>query len=248
MSLKIISYNIHKGLSPSNLNFSLEKIKCFLEEEAADIVFLQEAVGEHSGKKHIIPNFESNNQVEYLAEGLYPFAIYGANKNHKLGSHGNAILSKLPLKIVENHDISQHRFESRGLLHVTCQLPNSELHLLNTHLNLLEVHRQKQIKWIHNYLDKELLENHSIILAGDFNDWRKKIIHFIHQEGALKEAFGHPHESSPNSFPSFLPTLSLDRIFYKNLKLKESHQYSGKKFTNMSDHLPLLAQFTLEKR
>ncbi|MCF8059555.1 MAG: endonuclease/exonuclease/phosphatase family protein [Bacteriovoracaceae bacterium] len=245
MSLKIISYNIHKGFAPGNRKHSLETIKEFLIDVDADIVFLQEIVGEHLGKKFVIPNFESNNQVDFLAQGQYPYAIYGANKEHKLGNHGNAILSKHPLNKIKNHDISQHRLESRGLLHVTCEIKGSEIHLFNTHLNLLETHRQKQVKWIHKHIKKELLEHHPIILAGDFNDWRRKIVNFIHQESSLQEAFGKLHDQYPNSFPSFLPRLSLDRIFYQNLLLKDAIQFSGKRFNNMSDHLPLMACFTI---
>lgn len=243
MTLKIISYNIHKGFGPGNIRFTLPEIKDFLKKENADVVFLQEAVGEHTGKKLIIPNFDSNNQVEFLAEGLYPYTIYGGNKHHKHGHHGNAILSRFPLEIIENHDISQNRFESRGLLHAVLEHHKKEVHLFNTHLNLLEKDRQKQILWIQQHLDKELQEHHSVILAGDFNDWRRRIIDFLHQETALKEIFGEEKLNCPHSFPSFLPRLSLDRIFYNNLKLQEAVQFSGKKFKKLSDHLPLLAQF-----
>ena len=242
-TLKTMSYNIHKGQGPAGLRFTLPEIREFLRLEAADIVFLQEAVGEHKGKKLNIDGFPNNNQVEYLAEDLYPYMIYGGNKHHRLGHHGNAILSRYPLEKVENHNISQNRFESRGLLHVTLDYHSEEIHLFNTHLNLLEKDRQKQIKWIQKHLDHELSEHHPVILAGDFNDWRRRIIDFLHQETALKEVFGNEKFDNPHSFPSFLPRLSLDRIFYKNLKLHEAVQFSGKKFKRLSDHLPLLAHF-----
>ena len=60
----------------------------------------------------------------------------------------------------------------------------------------------------------------------------------------LKEVFTQT-QRYPNSFPSFLPGLSLDRIFYKNLKLIEATQINDKKYRNLSDHLPLLAHFKL---
>lgn len=245
MTLKIISFNIHKGFGPGNIRFSLSQIKKFLAEENADVVFLQEAVGEHTGKKIIIPDFKTNNQVDYLAEGLYPFSIYGANKIHAKGHHGNAILSRFPLFEVNNHDISQNRLESRGLLHVKVDFNDSEIHLFNTHLNLLEKDRSRQITWINDHINRELEDHHPVILAGDFNDWRRKIVNFLHEETTLKEVFGHMHGNQPNSFPSFLPRLSLDRIFYKNLELQEAVQYSGKRFKNLSDHLPLWASFSL---
>ncbi len=244
MSLKIISYNIHKGFGPGGFRFTLSQIKDFLHQLNADVVFLQEAVGEHTGKKIIIPDFESNNQVDYLADDLYPHTIYGANKYHKWGHHGNAILSKYPLALVQNHNISQNRFESRGLLHVTLDWDKSQepMHLFNTHLNLLERDRQKQLTWISDHLKREIEEHHSIILAGDFNDWRKKAVAHIEQSFNLTEVFTHS-DLYPNSFPSFLPGLSLDRIFYMNLDLIEATNLTHRELKNLSDHLPLLAHF-----
>lgn len=244
MSLKIISYNIHKGFGPSGLSFTLPKIKEFLSSQNADIVFLQEAVGEHTGKKIIIPNFESNNQIEFLAQDLYPYHLYGANKIHKWGSHGNAILSKYPLSLVKNHNISQNRFEARGLLHAELKLPEIKepIHLFNTHLNLLERDRQKQLNWISSHLKAEIREHHPIILAGDFNDWRKKAISHLEKFIPLQEVFASTKEF-PNSFPSFLPRLSLDRIFYMNLELIKAMKFDEKDIKSLSDHLPLFATF-----
>lgn len=243
MTLKILSFNIHKGFGPGGFPYSLPLIKSFIQQVDADVVFLQEAVGEHTGKKLVIPDFESNNQVDYLALDLYPYSIYGANKHHKLGHHGNALLSKFPIELIQNHDISQNRFESRGLLHARLSHHHKEVHLFNTHLNLLERDRSKQINWIRSHLETELHEHHPVILAGDFNDWRRKVVDFVHQESALKEVFAEVHQKHPNSFPSFLPGLSLDRIFYNNLTLTKAKKFSGKDFRKMSDHLPLLAQF-----
>lgn len=244
MSLKIISYNIHKGFGPSGFTFTLPKIKDFLSSQNADIVFLQEAVGEHTGNKITIPDFRSNNQVEFLAQDLYPYHIYGANKIHRWGSHGNAILSKYPITLIENHDISQNRFESRGLLHAQLEFPDlaGPIHLFNTHLNLLERDRQKQLRWISTHLQAEIREHHSIILAGDFNDWRKKAISHLEEFIPLQEVFASAKDF-PKSFPSFLPRLSLDRIFYMNLELIEAMKLDMNDLKSLSDHLPLFATF-----
>lgn len=246
MSLKIISYNIHKGFGPSGFSFTLPQIKQFLKVQNADIVFLQEAVGEHTGKKIIIPHFKSNNQVEYLAQDLYPYHVYGANKIHEWGNHGNAILSKYPLSLVNNYDISQNRFEARGLLHAQLKREHQRrpLHLFNTHLNLFEHDRQKQLHQISSYLKEEIQKHNSIILAGDFNDWRKKAISHFEDFVVLQEAFT-SQMSYPNSFPSFFPKLSLDRIFYINLELVEAMKLGQKDLKSLSDHLPLSAIFSV---
>lgn len=246
-SLKVLSFNIHKGFGPGNWRFTLKEIKDFIAKEKAHIVFLQEAVGLHTGDKVVNPHHINNNQVEYLAEGLYPFHIYGGNKFHAIGHHGNAILSQIPLKLVKNHNISQNAWERRGFLHCISQCPFAAeipLHLLNTHLNLLERDRKKQIQWIKNYLVHEIPAGEPLILAGDFNDWQRKALRYLLRKTPVKEAFYENFNgATPNSFPSFLPRLSLDRIFYNNFVVENAVIYRDKSVRYLSDHVPLSVVF-----
>lgn len=50
-SLKVLTYNIHKGFSATNLRFILHEIKSSLRHINADIVFLQEVQGERTIKQ-----------------------------------------------------------------------------------------------------------------------------------------------------------------------------------------------------
>jgi endonuclease/exonuclease/phosphatase family metal-dependent hydrolase len=83
------------------------------------------------------------------------------------------------------------------------------------------------------------------ILVGDFNDWNKKITSRIENALSSKEVFKALHGKCPRTFPSFLPTLSLDRIFIhklaaiKAVALREAH------WRNLSDHLPLYVEIDL---
>ena len=45
--LSVVTYNIHKGFSSLNGRFVLPRMRTALAESGADIVFLQEALGEH---------------------------------------------------------------------------------------------------------------------------------------------------------------------------------------------------------
>ena len=47
-SIKVLTYNIHKGFSASNLRFILHEIKSSLRHIDADVVFLQEVHGERN--------------------------------------------------------------------------------------------------------------------------------------------------------------------------------------------------------
>lgn len=246
--LKVLSYNIHKGLNPQGTKFILSDIRENLRSINSDIVFIQEAIGHNTTDKHKIDDWPDANQIEYLAHGNWQYFAYGANKLHKQGHHGNAILSKFPIENIKNFDLTTNRFEQRGLLSADIDVGlNDPMHLLCTHLNLLESGRKVQAEKIIKIID-ELTKDHSpLILCGDFNDWRKKIIHKLNQELGLNEIFHHFLGENPNSFPSFLPRLSLDRIFFRNLEAIEAKGLKDGPWKNLSDHLPLLAEFMIKK-
>lgn len=228
---KFLTFNIHKGYGPFNLFYNIKDIKAYLKKENADVVFLQEAVGEKKGF----------DQIDFLSKNLYPYFLYGGNNFHKKGHHGNAILSKAPLELKGNHNISQNKLEKRGLLHAVATFGEKEVHLLNTHLNLLEYHRKKQISWILSYISRNIPNQSSTILAGDFNDWRGKVSKVIYQETDLLDVF--KKIGCPKTFPSFLPGLTLDKIFYKNMSLINGAKKSEQRLYTLSDHIPLEANF-----
>ena len=70
--LRILSYNIHKGFSQGNRRFVLERIRQVLEITNADIVFLQEVLGEHTGHASRVDEWPAQPQFEYIAEKLWP--------------------------------------------------------------------------------------------------------------------------------------------------------------------------------
>jgi hypothetical protein len=67
-------------------------------------------------RPHIL-RLARQGQAEFLAPEGYEVA-YRSNAVTRHGEHGNALLSRWPLGDVGHHDVSDHRFEQRGLLHV----------------------------------------------------------------------------------------------------------------------------------
>lgn len=245
MKLKILSYNIHKGFTIGNRDFILEQIRLALRETNADILFLQEVLGDHQDKKRLIPDWKTAIQFEYIADSIWPHFAYGKNAVYPEGHHGNAILSKFPIIEWQNHSISTNRFEQRGLLKTRVMIPEIEKELLlcNTHLDLTQTGRDIQTDMLVKHMQDE--KNCPWILVGDFNDWNKKVSPKIEKNLDAKEVFRTLHGKYPPTFPSFLPVLSLDRIFVHNLTpikasaLKEAH------WKNLSDHLPLYVEIDL---
>lgn len=247
MIIKVVSYNIHKGLSTTGLGQELESIKKLFEELQPDIIMLQEVVGEHSSNKYQVRSSPTQSQFEFLADEFWPHYAYGQNALYNKGHHGNCILSKFPIVTWENIDISTNRLEQRGLLRATVEIPslNKELELLSTHLNLLNRSRLQQAYKITNYINENINSDNPLILCGDFNDWQSKVTSIFNYELGLKELFKEVDGDHKKSFPSFYPLLKLDRIYYKNLTPKIGKVDHSALKTRASDHLPLLGVFEL---
>lgn len=245
MKLKILSYNIHKGFTIGNRDFILEQIRLAMRETDADVLFLQEVLGDHQDKKCRIPDWKTAIQFEYLADTVWPHFAYGKNAVYPEGHHGNAILSKFPIIDWQNHVISTNRFEHRGLLKTKVLIPQLEKELLLccTHLDLTQKGRDLQTEMLVKHMAPE--KDIPWVMVGDFNDWNKKLSPRIEQQLGAKEVFKSLHGTYPRTFPSFAPLLSLDRIFVNKLTpitaiaLKESH------WKNLSDHLPLYVEIDL---
>lgn len=238
-NIKILSYNIHKGFSSFNTKYILEKIRESIRETHADILCLQE-IGE-TKKSNL-------SQFEYLADEIWPHFAYGKNAAYSVGHHGNAILSKFPILHSENLNLSTNRLEKRGMLHAKIEVfPGGEtLHVLCTHLNLLEKSRKKQIKLLGEMITKRVPEGAPMILAGDFNDWREIVSEELWCDLELKEAYLNIEGTHSLTFPSWLPKLRVDRIYFRQVTPKKVHYFKAPIWGKLSDHLPVMMEFTFK--
>lgn len=241
--LRVLSYNIHKGLTVGNLKYVMAEIRSTIQASQADIVFLQEVIGSPAvHKKNQIKSAVS--QFEYLAHQFWPFYVYGKNVISKKRHYGNAILSKFPIIEQTNINLTVNRLEKRGLLHAIIKYPeNRKLHLMGLHLNLGEKKRKEQLNLICEYILNNTLNTDSIIVAGDFNDWRERISSIFQKNLNLEEAFLTLHGQHARTFPSLVPLLPLDRIYYRGLKIIEAKILGEKAAGFLSDHLALIADF-----
>lgn len=245
MQLKILTYNIHKGMNFGNRMMILDRIRDLLRELNPDIVFLQEVLGDH--EKVEINDWESNAQFEYLADQIWPHSAYGKNAIYQRGHHGNAILSKHAFIHWGNQNISTNRFESRGILHGEIYHAESgrSIFVMCAHFNLFERGRAQQVQWLKQIISRHVRDHHSLIIAGDFNDWRQRVTRVLENDCEVKEAFLQCYGQHAMTFPSFYPLLRVDRIYYKGLELIQATCHQGAEYKLMSDHLPLSASFEL---
>lgn len=240
MNLKILSYNIHKGFDWKNQNYHLQKMKELIIESKADIVFLQEVVGENTKFRE---SGLIDTQFEYLADGIWQHYSYGKNAAYDHGHHGNLILSKFPIENFENVNLSTNPLERRGMLVCKINTPLKTFYAACLHLNLFHSGRsiqyEKIVKHIHMKKDEE---NIPIIIAGDFNDWNKKSSIYFEKKLGMVEVYKKIHGHYAKSFPAGFPFLSLDRIYVKNFKVINSTVLLQKSVNILSDHLPLFCE------
>ena len=126
ISLRVATLNIHKGLSQFNRRVVIHELRSSLRALDADIVFLQEVQGLNERHASRFAQWPSTPQHEFLAEGQWEHT-YGRNAVYDHGHHGNAILSRFPIRTIGNRDISVHRYEHRGLLHCEIDVPGTDL-------------------------------------------------------------------------------------------------------------------------
>lgn len=243
-SLRIASYNIHKGLSFFNRRLVLHDVRARLAAINADVVFLQEVQGHHAHHGDRFHAWPGNPQHEFLAGDLWRDAAYGKNAVYEHGHHGNAILSRYPILRWENVDISAHPFESRGLLHCELKVPRLHLplHAICLHLALNESGRRKQIHQLSERIRRMVPDDAPLIIAGDFNDWRQRAGTYLAAELGLREVFETAHGHPAKSFPAALPLFSLDRIYVRGFDVTEAHVLHGQHWRGLSDHAALTAQ------
>ncbi|MAM71006.1 MAG: hypothetical protein CMP91_07700 [Gammaproteobacteria bacterium] len=242
-SYRILTLNIHKGFSISNRKFTLEKIRESLRESQANVVFLQEVVGENTRHEKRITDWPEINQMEYLADSVWDHFAYGKNAIYQHGHHGNAILSEKPFIDWRNINISCLSFSRRGILHGK---NSDKINLLCVHLGLFERERKLQIQRLIDYVKNNIPPSEPLILAGDFNDWRHRSHKLLVETLGLKESYLESQGVLPKTYPAFFPALAMDRIYSRGFEVVQSQMLEGGNWRRMSDHSGLLAELTLK--
>jgi endonuclease/exonuclease/phosphatase family metal-dependent hydrolase len=244
--LGVLTANIHKGFDLLHRRFVLPQLREAIRGTGADLVFLQEVLGAHSGHARRHAAWPQAPHYEFLADSLWPQFAYGRNAIYPDGHHGNALLSMLPIASHENHDVSVAGHENRGLLHCRLHVPGGErcLHAICVHLGLREAHRRRQLDLLCAHLDAAVPADEPLIVAGDFNDWRSAGHRRLLRCG-LTEVFEASRGRLARSFPVHWPLLPLDRIYVRGLVIVEAGVHSAAPWSRLSDHAVLSARLSL---
>lgn len=249
MPLKILSYNIHKGFTLGNRRFVLSQIRQAIQKVHADLVFLQEVIGDHKEHSRRVPTWPSTSQFEFLADSVWPHYAYGKNAVYDAGHHGNAILSKYPFTQWENLNISTNRLEQRGMLHCVLDVPGQpyQLHTITLHLNLLKRGRLVQVENLCQRIEQCVPHDSPLIICGDFNDWTEDVSTILENRLDVNEAHHDIHDHHARTFPAIMPVLKLDRIYFRGMHPLQAAALKGDPWRNLSDHTAIYAELDFPK-
>jgi endonuclease/exonuclease/phosphatase family metal-dependent hydrolase len=271
MRLRVATYNIHKGVSAFRAEPRVLALKQAIGMFDADVVFLQEVQGkhdlkaakfgaEHHGQKH----WPATSQHEFFAgESRHLHSAYGMNAIYDHGHHGNALLSAFPIASQVNRDVSDHAYESRGILHCVLATPAGQVHCYVVHLGLFEGSRRRQIQSLIAAVRETAPNGEPVVIAGDFNDWRNTLSTELRNTLGVVEAFDEIEGansalgemlrklrrkagvSPARTFPAALPFFRLDRIYVRGFKVETAEVMHGSLWAKLSDHAPIVASLTL---
>lgn len=238
--LRLITWNIHKGIGGLDRRYRLERVVEVLVHQKPDVVLLQEvAEGMPSTRRH--------NQVELLSSALgLTYVAYNKEHSFRIGGYGNAILSRFQLSDVQHVDLTIGWHKKRGAIcartHVHHNGHERSLVMFNLHLGLIGAERAQQLgRFLRCDTFAGLHHRTPIVMAGDMNDlWGSIGQRFLAPVGFRRAGYRF------NTFPAILPARPLDAIFLRG-DLRSIHYGTRRSALARaaSDHLPLVADLEL---
>ena len=240
--LRVVTWNIHKGvqgLGPVR-RLEIHNIGHAVEQLDADLVCLQEVRFVNRREQKRFARWPEQPQAEFLAPEGYE-SVYRTNAVTRHGEHGNALLSRWPVLSHRHEDMSDHRFEQRGLLHVQVQAVGRLVHVVVVHLGLVPASRVRQTEQLLRYIDREIPGEAPVLVAGDFNDWGTGL-----GQRMARAGFAEWREQHTPTYPSRVPLNQLDHVYVRGLRPLGAMVPSGRIWRRMSDHLPLVVELAID--
>lgn len=238
--MRLLSYNIHKGIGGVDRRYVLDRICRVIEDEDPDLICLQE-VTSNTKRTHF------HDQPDILANRLQPRDFcFQMNVHYDKGGYGNLLLSKFPFHQQRHICLRHQTRKPRGAQVVVVDTPDGPFQLTNWHLGLAERERHWQVTRLLEHVDFCSHSTLPSLVVGDFNDWRNTLASASFQQHGFEQV------TSPvkqfRSFPAFFPTLSLDKAFHRGaIDVKSVNLVRSRHTFWASDHLPLLVEFDLKK-
>jgi endonuclease/exonuclease/phosphatase family metal-dependent hydrolase len=243
MRLRLLTYNVHKGIGGLDRRYRPERIISVLEHYAPDLVLLQEV---DDGARRS----RGDRQVDLFGRALsMQHRVFFPNVQVRGGgAYGNAVLSRYPIAAARNLDLTFPGRKRRSALYAALHVPRPHggrprsLHVFNLHLGLAGFERRWQLgRFFADHPFAGLPPRARVIVGGDFNDvWGRLGRIFFEPAGF------HVPEQSWRTFPAWAPVRALDAVYVRgDLRVHHLFRSHLREARFASDHLALFAELEL---
>jgi endonuclease/exonuclease/phosphatase family metal-dependent hydrolase len=237
--MRLLSWNIHKGIGGRDRRYSLERIIEVIEHENPDLVCLQEV-------DRLVRRSRHDDQPRLLADLFRAQAVFQVNVAAGRGGYGNLVLSRWPVASRHRLSLRQGARKPRGAQLLVIDSPEGAVHLVHAHLGLAERERHWQVERILGHMLFRSADRYPTVIVGDFNDWRNTLA------GGALAANGFRQVTSPvgrfRTFPAWLAVGSLDKAFVRgDVDVRHARVVRTSLAKAASDHLPLVIDFHVRR-
>ncbi len=240
MRLRLLTYNVHKGIGGLDRRYRPERVTAVLGHYSPDLLLLQEV---DDGARRS----QRDRQAELFGESLgMPHRAFFPNVRVRGGgAYGNAVLSRHPIAAARNIDLTYPGRKRRSAVYAALSVPGVHggrprtLHVFNLHLGLAGFERIWQLeRFFDDHPFAGLADRSPVIVGGDFNDvWGRLGRTFFEPAG-----FHVPQRPAP-TFPAWAPVRALDALYVRgNLRVHHLFRSHLREARFASDHLPLYAE------
>lgn len=232
MHLTFASYNIHKAVGLDRRR-DPERILAVLREIDADVIALQEADRRFGERASVIPR-------QALADYTPWQAVPLQTRPDSIGWHGNALLVRRGIEVVDAAPVPLPTLEPRGAVRADLLVDGRPVRVVGMHLDLSGLRRRHQIAAVLAHV-AACAAPCPAVLMGDLNEWARA-------GGSLSVL---PPEAwqvlAPGrSFPSRRPVAMLDRIIAsREWTCGGTGVHHSALAARASDHLPVFARLAL---
>ena len=250
--ITVASYNMRKTIGTDRRRRP-DRVLEVLREIDADIVALQEADRRFGGRGSAVPHelidthglykpvpfgVRHRRVMDRVPGGKRVDALLKINTRN-IGWHGNALLVKPHVGVLDVATIELPTLEPRGAVLAELLIDDRPIRIVGMHLDLSGLWRRRQMRAI---LDAIAARQQVMptVLMGDTNEWRLAA-------GCLKD-LGSQFQIAPTgpSFHSRHPVASLDRIIVdRQLQIHASGVHMSPEARRASDHLPIWARLSV---
>ncbi|HEY6728420.1 MAG TPA: endonuclease/exonuclease/phosphatase family protein [Polyangiaceae bacterium] len=240
MKLRVVTWNIHKGVGGIDRRYELARVVELLREVDPDIALLQEVAEGWPAARFEV-------QADELRDALdLKHMEFGAEHRFKQGGYGNTILSRWPLSDTHHVDLTVGWRKKRGALvsriHVREEGHSRSVVLCNLHLGLAGSERGVQLqRFLACQVVASLRSHTPVVVGGDLNDlWGSLGPRFLVPAGFSRAG------TMTNTFPAAMPIRPLDGVFVRgDLVVHRCRTVRSQLARTASDHLPLVVDLEL---